>query len=93
MRAGWNLLTNILIFHQIDKFSALMFGPSLFRADRYGPCCLMIYILILAIVIIPFCHNVLGTDVLMSILAVRKLYCSRTKSAPKVFVKKASENQ
>ena len=39
------------------------------------------------------CENVLGTDVLMSILAVRKLYCSWTKSAPKVFVKKASENQ
>ena len=45
------------------------------------------------IVIMSFYHNVLGTDVLMSILAVRKLYCSRTKSAPKVFVKKASENQ
>ena len=47
---------------------------------------------LLGIVITPFCHNVLGTDVLMSILAIRKLYCSRTKSAPKVFVKKASEN-
>ena len=47
----------------------------------------------LVIVILSFYHNVLGTDVLMSILAVRKLYCSWTKSAPKVFVKKASENQ
>ena len=39
------------------------------------------------------CHNVLGTDVLMSILALRKLYCSRTRSGPKLFVVKASENQ
>ena len=34
-----------------------------------------------------------GTDVLMSILARRKLYCRHTKSGPKLFVKKTSENQ